>query len=439
MAHGRFRKFASLWLTTLAAMVALAVSAPAYAQSVDEALLRQRSDDVLAVLEGRKPAAEVFDATFLAAVSPDQLKALAAQLSERAGPLESYDQFKVEGPYAASAMLHFARGSAPAHLVVGGGPEHLVAGYRIFALTLNDDSFARLDADFAALPGKSGYGVFALDTATDSAPKLIHGQDARHPFAIGSTFKLYVLAALARQVKEGQRSWSDVVPVSGKSFPGGTLHGFPDGAPVTLHTLASLMISISDNSATDMLVRLVGQDALAREVTLAHHAHPDALRPFLTTAQFFALKRAGPDATARYAKGSPAERAAQLSALDMRGVAEADPGAVFGRGPVAIDEVEWFASPTDLARVMEDLRDLDSPEASAILTINPALDAPTRQKWAYVGYKGGSEDGVISMTWLLRAPSGEWRIVTGSWNDKKASVDEGRFQSLMLRAVKLAG
>ncbi|MFD2136191.1 serine hydrolase [Novosphingobium resinovorum] len=327
-------------------MLALVLgSGTAHAQDDTKALLKQRVAEVVAVMQGKRDAAETFDARFLNEVPAERLRALTSQIAAQGGAVEGYADFKREQQRSATFTLKLANGTAPARIELGSGDKPLVAGFRIFAVTPAGDSLDKLDADFAALPGKAGFAVYRLG---DDAPVLAKGREVTTPFAVGSSFKLYVLAALARQVKEGKRRWSDVVPVSGKSFPSGTVHTLPDGAPVTVHTLASLMISISDNTATDMLVRLAGQEALAREVRLARHARPEAMAPIMTTAQLFALKRGGDAVTERYASASPQERQRQLDALDLSRVSEADPGEVFGHGPVAIDRIEWFASPQTL-------------------------------------------------------------------------------------------
>lgn len=413
-----------------------AVGDTAKAQDTTEALLKERVGQVVAVMQGTRDATDTFDARFLNEVPVERLRALTSQIAAQGGAVEGYADFRREQQRSATFTLRLANATAPARIELGPGDKALVAGFRIFAVTPSGDSFDKLEADFASLPGKAGFAVYRLG---NGAPVLMKGREAATPFAVGSSFKLYVLAALARQVKEGKRRWSDVVPVSGKSFPSGTIHSLPEGAPVTVHTLASLMIAISDNTATDMLVRLVGQEALAREVRLGGHARPEAMAPMMTTAQLFALKRGGAAVAERYAGASPQERQRQLAGLDMSRIAEADPGEVFGHGPVAIDRIEWFASPTDLAGVMDDLRRLDSREVFDILAINPAMDDSTARARGYVGYKGGSEDGVISMTWLLRDKAGSWSVVTGSWNDPTAPVDGKRFELLMLRLAKVAG
>lgn len=407
----------------------------AMAQDEAEALLRSRIGEVVAIVQGKGDPAQTFDARFLAAVPPDKLRALADQLVAQGGPITGTADFKREQQGSASFTLNLAKGTAPARIELNPAAPGLVSGLRIFGFTPDGDSLDKLDREFAALPGKAGFAIYRL---TQGGPRPTGGRAVDTPFAIGSTFKLYVLAALARQMKDGKRHWNDVVPVSGKSFPGGTVHTLPDGAPVTVHTLASLMIAVSDNTATDILVRLVGQEDLAREVKLAGHARPEALAPMLTTAQLFALKRSGAQTAAAYAAATTAQREGMLAALDLSAISSADPGEVFGHGPVAIDMVEWFASPADLAGVMDDLRRLDSAEAFAILAINPAMDEATARGWQRVGYKGGSEDGVISMTWLLQDKDGAWSAVTGSWNDAGAPMDTSRFEMLMQRLVKLA-
>ena len=70
--------------------------------------------------------------------------------------------------------------------------------------------------------------------------------------------------------------------------------------------------------------------------------------------------------------------------------------------------------------------------------MNTAVSAEQAQGWSYAGYKGGSEPGVINMSWLLRDATGEWSVVTLSWNNPQASVDNAAFALLATRAVMLA-
>jgi hypothetical protein len=86
---------------------------------------------------------------------------------------------------------------------------------------------------------------------------------------------------------------------------------------------------------------------------------------------------------------------------------------------------------------MDWLRLNGGKEAIDILAINPGIGSAAASNVAYLGYKGGSETGVMNMTFLVRGKSGQWYAVSGGWNDARAAVDENRFVGLMRRAVSL--
>ena len=44
---------------------------------------------------------------------------------------------------------------------------------------------------------------------------------------------------------------------------------------------------------------------------------------------------------------------------------------------------------------------------------------------------------MLNLTWLARNRAGAWHVVTGSWNNMAAPVEEARFIALMARAVQL--
>jgi hypothetical protein len=86
---------------------------------------------------------------------------------------------------------------------------------------------------------------------------------------------------------------------------------------------------------------------------------------------------------------------------------------------------------------MDWLRRNGSKETLDILAINPGIGRPAAARFAYVGYKGGSETGVIAMSFLVRSRSGTWHAVAASWNNPAAKVEEDRFVLLVSRAVAL--
>ena len=69
-----------------------------------------------------------------------------------------------------------------------------------------------------------------------------------------------------------------------------------------------------------------------------------------------------------------------------------------------IETLEWFASTADLCRAMDWLwrhtEQRPAARARALLAINPGAPTP-EGAFSYVGFKGGSEPGVMNLTWLL--------------------------------------
>ena len=238
-------------------------------------------------------------------------------------------------------------------------------------------------------------------------------------------------------MQAGQRRWSDVVPVDRRSIPAGTLQDWPHGAPITLHTLAALMISISDNSAADILLHLLGRENVERMMATMGVREPARNRPLLSTLE---IGRSNPPPRPRSMLWQSADEATrrQLLANDY---AARDPAridiALFAGNPVRIESIEWFASASDLARVMNWLRLHADEGAKAILAINPGLPQQARAALGWAGFKGGSEQGVASLTWLVQTRAGNWYAVSAGWNNPAAPVDNNRLAGLGARAVQL--
>ena len=114
-------------------------------------------------------------------------------------------------------------------------------------------------------------------------------------------------------------------------------------------------------------------------------------------------------------------------------------GSVFSGGPRFIDSLEWFASPNDIARAMIDLRARGSDTAMSAMAINNGVGGGPAAPWSYLGYKGGSELGVVAMSLLgQRKSDGKWFVVTASWNNPDAAVPTETMASLITRLLALA-
>lgn len=89
-------------------------------------------------------------------------------------------------------------------------------------------------------------------------------------FPTASVYKVFTLAELLLQAKQGRFSLDDRHPLDTafKSEGSGVLAMLDDGLAPTLRDYAHLMMAISDNTAADFLFHLVGRDAIRRDVLL---------------------------------------------------------------------------------------------------------------------------------------------------------------------------
>lgn len=414
-------------------------AAPALAQRAPAAVSQQspldiRSAQVVAVINGEIPPEEVFTPDFLAAVAPAQLASVSASLTAQFGPAREAAVLAPNNGTRAALEVLFDRGIAKGSIAIDpaqGNRVNELLFTSVDSRAVVGDTPEKIAADLDALPGKVNAWFGPLDGA---APVISMGADTR--LALGSTFKLYVLAALAEDVKAGRRQWSDVVALTEKSYPSGQLQDWPKGAPVTLHTLASLMIAISDNTATDQLIAVLDQDRLQQVLRDSGHGNPAANDPFLTTRMLFMLKASDAETIRAWRSRRPAAMAAVAAALAFEDPPLDQINAAFGNGPKALD-IEWFASPTDLARLFAHMRKTADPAAFDIMAINRSATPAISANWDYLGFKGGSEPGVLNLTWLLRDKAGRDHILTLGWNNAEAVVDEGQMEGIAQRILLL--
>jgi len=424
----------------LLAVLALTLPPQAFAQPAPEppaatrTALETRADQVVALLNASVEPADIFTDGFRAAVADDQIRTLSASFTAQFGRAVEVALLNPRDGTRAALEIRFERGLAKGGLAISPSEDNRINELRftsIDAVAVAGDTPAAIAADLAALPGE----VNALFAPLGGTPVISRNADAR--LALGSTFKLYVLAALAEDVKAGRRKWSDVVALTEKSFPSGQLQNWPEGSPLTLHTLASLMISISDNTATDQLIAVLGKQRILKLMKDSGHSDPGANDPLLTTRELFLLKASNDETIARWRAAGPDDSVFLIS--DNIGGPDAELArinAAFANGPKAID-IEWFASPADLAKLFAYMRKTADPKVFDIMAINPSATDAIKANWRYIGYKGGSEPGVLNLTWLLTDKQGRDWVLTLGWNNAAAVVDEGKLEGIAQRILLL--
>ena len=373
-----------------------------------------------------------FAPSFHAALPKEKWDAVVASMTAQMGKPVAIDRLTAVTPFSANLRVRFERGVVNAQIAIDPAPPHQVVGLQFTGPEMAGDTLDKLAADTRALPGTTGLGIYALG---EGAPRLVAGIAPDKAMPLGSAFKLWVLGELAREVGAGERKWSDVVPIGPASLPSGITQNWPARSPVTIQTLATLMISISDNTATDTLVSLEGE-RLDRFVT---QAGAPGLAPVLTTRQMFALKSpANADLAAQWATSpAPSARRTLLDRNTARlQTTPIDPMTFAGK-PAKIDTLEWFASPTGTAGILDWLRKQGGETPLSLLAINPGIDPATRSKFDYLGFKGGSEPGVVTLNFLVRRKDGRWLAIAAGWHRNDAGIDENRLIMLMTRALVL--
>lgn len=417
-------------VSAIAAPVAAQSAAPNTATGTETpAALKARIDALPGMINGTGDFEDYFAPAFKAQVPQVQFDQIGPQLKVQYGAAVRVEKVTATSPHTAIVELGFESGIATVSIVVDPAPPYRVTGLLISRVEPRDDSMAKIEAEIRALPGTTAFGIYALGDGVTPVTELAGSQ----PMPIGSAFKLWILAEAARQVNAGTRSWSDVVTLDSRSLPSGISQRWPVGAPVTLHTLATLMISISDNTATDALLHALGRDKVDAMVGRTGVANPAATLPLLTTMELFKLKTpANADLASAWKTADPDGRRKLLAEHRARLAATKIDPAMFADKPLAPD-VEWFASPRDEAAVLNWLRTKSGEQALAILAVEPGI--PGAVQFDYVGFKGGSEPGVIFTSWLVKTKKGNWYAVTGGWTRRDAAVNERGFGMLMSRLL----
>src|SRR5215217_5461462 len=133
---------------------------------------------------------------------------------------------------------------------------------------------------------------FIAAEVTDGTCTPIRRVNADQELAVGSTFKLYVLGELARQIEAGEASWDEPLALRAdlKSLPSGSMLYEPDGSVFPLVTYAEHMVEESDNTATDHLIDRLGRENIERMMATMGHADPSRNTPLLMTREWFAIK-----------------------------------------------------------------------------------------------------------------------------------------------------
>jgi len=389
------------WLPVVAAQAADPLDA------VADAVVKQ-------INEQQQDIAALYDASLLRQVSAAKLLEVFKSLHDEYGLIIGVTPESRQSDENGVFTLTFKKGTEiPLTLVITKQKPARISGILFGAPVAPAKDIESILKELEKLPGRVNFQLARLGKEIE----VIEALHENASLAIGSTFKLYLLGT----VIELGKPWEKVLKLKKKrtSLPTGILQNWPEGSPVTLHTLAVQMISISDNTAADHLLRFLRRKNVEKQLAIMGHAHPEQSWPMLTTLEMFALK-SDPALLADYVKVNR-KRRREILKNRVRKIPLEDIEPFPDGTPVAIDTVEWFASAADLCRAMDWFRRKGNRQALDILALNPGVEQ-MKSQFAYMGFKGGSEPGVLNLTWLLTTKKGSHYALSIGWNNP---ADEG--------------
>jgi beta-lactamase class A len=149
----------------------------------------------------------------------------------------------------------------------------------------------------ASVNAEWGIYVKSLETGEELA------LDADRPMETMSTIKIPLMIEAFDQIKAGKFALTDKYTFDAADLRGGTgiIRSLQPGAVLTVRDLITLMIIVSDNTATDVLYRMVGgPDAVNRKMAALGLT---ATRAQTLAAPWFAALQAAPSTEAFYREG----------------------------------------------------------------------------------------------------------------------------------------
>ncbi|NCB38781.1 MAG: hypothetical protein EOM80_08425 [Erysipelotrichia bacterium] len=365
----------------------------------------------------------IFDDGFLSSISEEKIIEIAKYYKTALGNLK-----KVEHKEKSFKLL-FEKGHTASTISIN-------ANNKISSLWFGvpeqaNDSFEEIIKTLKQLPDKVSICLIRHDRpeSTFAEGQVIAELNADTPMGCGSAFKLFLLKAIEDEIAAGKRTWTDVVELKEewKSFPSGILQEWHAGSRHTLETIAGLMISISDNTATDHIFNTIGRDNLRKYF-------PESCKDIFNTSQMLKMKFYFPDKAKAFIKADTAGKTEILNEIDaILPNSIASYSILYSISqPAMIDELEWFVSTRKLCETIYSLKE------SKIIKINPANGIVDKKDWHMVGFKGGSEPGVLNYTWVLqKTQDGPFYTFSCSANNSSKPVATDQLNTAAIRTINL--
>ena len=302
---------------------------------------------------------------------------------------------------------------------------------------------------FMTLSPEAGVLLARIDDSHQCQPLVARNADV--PRSIASVFKIWILGAVADALDDRSITHDQVLPLDGaKQVNGGPLFNEPSGTPLSVDALATFMLGVSDNTATDMLLALAGRERMDRLHAEYGHRMPELMAPQLGISEQFHLFFSFPMMEAlSYVDGTEAFQRTFLEERIVPLGSSATGGGGFFNESLFIDGA-WQASPLDICGAFARHR-RHVPGSDAAFVVERALQAQAaqpnlRERWDRVWYKGGSLDSgasgrmVLTHAFLFEREGEAPFVLVGLSNNPAGGLENEVFniQSVLGRLAQIA-
>lgn len=351
--------------------------------------------------------ASLFSSQFLGQVSITQIQKIVDDLKASLGTLKSINVSNGSG------TIDFEKGELPVSI-------SLDQQGQISTLWFSAPHFKAVSLD-ETVKGlhENAVGKTSLLVIVDNKPVVV--ENDKTPMAVGSTFKLLVLKAYEDAIKKDELKRETIVSLKEKnrSLPTGVLQNLPAGTPVNLELLAQLMIQISDNTATDSLIEVLKKPRI--------EALSPRNSPMLTTRELFQLiDSSNEQLRNKFKTGTKSARLEVLSELDklpLPSVSSIGKSATW-------QDAEWYMSANEICPLLESVQNAPALNSS----LNPLFK---NLNWQKIGFKGGSEYGVINFSVIGNTQKGHkvCAVFTANGNEPQPESKLAILFTSLLQAV----